>query len=168
MSGAVLQFAEVILALIAYAGAGYAVWRHLRHDRPHWHVRVCAAVALVIHAIALAHVSLQSGTLELGVGTALSLFAWQSALLLWLFSLRESVGVLGLVVYPVAGLCAVAAFGLPTGSAAVDALTWPLQLHILLSMLAYGLLTLGAVQAVILALQHRQLRQRPPGPLMAA
>lgn len=168
MSGTPLQFAEVIIALATYVGAGYMVWRHLRYERPHWQVHIWAAVALIIHAIALAHVSLQSGALVLGVGTALSLFAWQSALLLWLFSLRESVGVLGLVVYPIAGICAVAAFAMPSGSAAVDTLTWSSILHILLSMLAYGLLTLGAVQAIILALQHRQLRRRPPGPLMAA
>lgn len=161
MSGTLLQFTEVSIAFIAYIGAGCAVWRYLRHAQPHWHVRLAAAVALVIHAIALAHVSLQSGVLVLGVGTALSLFAWQSALLLWLFSLRVSVGVLGLVIYPVAGLCAVAAFAMPSGSAAVDSLGWESLLHIVLSMLAYGLLTLGAVQAVILALQHRQLRHRP-------
>lgn len=163
MSGTPLQFAEVFIALVAYIGAGYAVWRYLRHAQPHWHVRLCAAVALIIHAVALTHVSLQAGVLVLGVGTALSLFAWQSALLLWLFSLRVSVGVLGLIIYPVAGLCALAAFAMPSGSAAVDSLGWESILHIVLSMLAYGLLTLGAVQAVILALQHQQLRQRPPG-----
>lgn len=168
MSGVILQFAEVIIALIAYISAGYAVWRHLRHGHAHRRAHIWAAAALIVHAIALAHVSFQSGALVLGVGTALSLFAWQSALLLWLFSLRESVGVLGLVVYPIAGICAVAAFALPSGSAAVDMLTWPTIMHILLSMLAYGLLTLGAVQAVILALQHSQLRRRPPGPLMSA
>lgn len=168
MSGTLLQFAEVIIALLAYAAAGYAVWQHLRHDRPGWRSRAWAAAALVIHAIALVHVSLQADVLILGVGTVLSLFAWQSALLLWLFSLRESTGILGLVIYPVAGVCAVAAFAMPPGSAAIDTLTWPLIVHILLSMLAYGLLTLGAVQAVILALQHHQLRQRTPGPLMTA
>lgn len=163
-----LQLIEVIVALVAYAGAGYAVWRHLHDGHPHWHATAWAAGALVIHAIALAHVSLVSGSLILGFGTALSLFAWQSAVLLWLFSLRESSGALGLVIYPVAGICAIAAFALPTGSAATEALTWQAQSHIVLSMLSYGLLTLGAVQAVILALQHQRLRRRPPGQLMSS
>jgi len=165
----ILQLIEVFIALAAYCGAGYAVWRHLCHKRPHWHARAWAAVALVVHAIALIHISLASGNmLILGFGSALSLFAWQSALLLWLFSLRESVGALGLIMYPIAGLCAIAAFILPAGAAATDALTWQVQLHVLLSMLAYGLLTLGAVQAVMLALQHRQLRRVPTGALMAS
>lgn len=168
MSATPLQFAEVIIALLAYASAGLAAWRHLRYAAPHRYAQLAAAIALLIHAIALVHVSLQADTLTLGVGTALSLFAWQSALLLWLFSLRESIGALDLVIYPVAGICAAIALAMPTGAAAVDPLTWTAITHVLLSMLAYGLLTLGAVQAVMLALQHRQLRQRPPGTLVTA
>lgn len=163
----VIVFIEIIAATLAYAGAGRSVWRHLRHARPYWHVRAWAGAALVVHAIALAHVGIQAGVLIMGVGTALSLFAWQTALLLWLFSLRESVGALGLIIYPVAGACALVGLALPGGTAATDALTWPLQLHILLSMLAYGLLTLGAVQAAVLALQHRQLRRRPGNGIVA-
>src|SRR5699024_7065427 len=149
------------------AGAGYAVWRHLRHQQPHWQVRLAALIALLLHALSLLHSGLQAGTLVLGVGTVLSLFAWQSALLLWLFSLRGAGGVLRLIVYPVAGVCALIAWAMPPGSAAVDALGWESLLHIGLSMLAYGLLTLGAVQALILALQHHQLRRRPPAPFVA-
>ncbi|HLQ85519.1 MAG TPA: cytochrome c biogenesis protein CcsA [Salinisphaeraceae bacterium] len=163
------QFFEVLIAFAAYAAAGHAVWQHLRHGRPHWRVTLWAALALAVHALALLHASLtSSNTLILGVGSALSLFAWQSAVLLWLFSLRESIGALGLVIYPLAGISAIIALVLPAGSAATETLLWQVQLHILLSMLAYGLLTLGAVQAIILALQHRQLRRRPPGALMAA
>lgn len=164
----ILQLVEVLLALAAYGGAAYTLWQHLRHGRTYVHTRLWAGIGLLIHAFALAHLGLASGVLILGFGTALSLFAWQSALLLWLFSLRGAIGILGLIIYPVAGVCALIALALPAGDAAVDQLTWPLQLHILLSMLSYGLLTLGAVQAVVLALQHRQLRRRPPGALMGA
>src|SRR5699024_272480 len=123
LDSVILQLIEVLIALAAYAGAGHAVWRHLRHGQPHWHARLWAGAALVVHAIALVHVSLASGSvLILGFGTALSLFAWQSALLLWLFSLRESVGALGLAIYPLAGISAVVAFALPPGAAATDTL----------------------------------------------
>src|SRR5699024_2534107 len=156
MSGTPLQFAEIIVACVAYAGAGFAVWRHLRHQQPHWQVRLAALVALLLHALILLHTGLPACMLVLCVGNVFSLFAWQSALLLLLFSLRVAVGVLGLIVYPVAGVCALTAWAMPPGSAAVDALGWESLLHIVLSMLAYGLLTLGAVQALILALQHHQ------------
>lgn len=156
---------EVLIAALAYAGAAIAVWRHLSDGRAYWHVTALAALGLVAQIGSLVHLSLHSGMLVIGVGTALSMFAWQAALLLWLFSLRESVGALGLVIYPLAGLCAIAALLIPDAHSATESLAWPLQLHILLSLLAYGLLTLGAVQAIVLALQHRQLRQRPPSGL---
>lgn len=153
---------EVLVAALAYAGATHAVWRHLADGRDYWRVTAFAAVGLLAQIVALIHLSLHSGMVVIGLGTALSMFAWQAALLLWLFSLRESVGALGLVIYPVAGLCAIAGLLVPDAHSATESLAWPLQLHILLSVLAYGLLTLGAVQAVVLALQHRQLRRRPP------
>ncbi|ERJ18967.1 cytochrome C assembly protein [Salinisphaera shabanensis T35B1] len=156
---------EVLFTALAYAGATAAVWRHLARGAAYWHVTALAGLGLVAQIGSLVHLSLQSGMLVIGLGTALSLFAWQAALLLWLFSLRESVGALGLVIYPFAGLCAITALLVPDAHSATEALAWPLQLHILLSILAYGLLTLGAVQAIVLALQHRQLRRRPPSGL---
>jgi ABC-type uncharacterized transport system permease subunit len=157
-----LVIIEVLIAALAYAGAAAAVWRHLSDGAPYWHVTALAALGLIAQIGSLAHLSLQSGMIVIGLGTALSLFAWQAALLLWLFSLRESVGALGLVIYPLAGLCGITALLVPDAHSATESLAWPLQLHILLSVLAYGLLTLGAVQAIVLALQHRQLRRRPP------
>jgi len=160
-----LVFLEVLIAALAYAGAAAAVWQHLARGSGYWRVTLLAAVGLLAQLVALAHLSLEAGMIVIGLGTALSLFAWQAALLLWLFSLRESVGALGLVIYPLAGLCAIAGLLVPDSHSATEALAWPLQLHILLSMLAYGLLTLGAVQAMVLAMQHRQLRRHPPSGL---
>lgn len=156
---------EVVIAVLGYGAATFAVWQHLRAGRPYWRASALAGVGLVAQIGSLIHLSLESGMLVIGVGTALSLFAWQAALLLWLFSLRESVGALGLAIYPLAALCALIALLVPDAYSAAESLTWPLQLHILLSALAYGLLTLGAVQAIVLAFQHRQLRRRPPAGL---
>jgi len=153
---------EVLIAAFAYSAATCAVWAHHASGKNYWRVTALAAIGLIAQPIALVHMSLRTGAMVIGLGTALSLFAWQVALLLWLFSLRRSVGALGLVVYPVAGLCAIAGLLVPDPHSARDALDWPLQLHIILSMLAYGLLTLGAVQAAVLSIQHRQLRRRPP------
>lgn len=153
---------EVLIAATAYAFATRAVWRHHARGAPYLHVTLAAGIGLAAQLIALIHMSLHTGTMIIGLGTALSLFAWQAALLLWLFSIKRSVGALGLVIYPVAALCAIAGLLVPDNSSAHEALDWQVQLHILLSMLAYGLLTLGAVQASVLSMQHRQLRRRPP------
>lgn len=153
---------EVVLAVLAYAAATRAVWRHHVLGAPYRPATLLAGGGLAMQLVALVHMTLHTGTMIIGVGAALSLFAWQAALLLWLFSLRSSIGALGLVIYPVAAFCALAGLIVPDTHSAHEALDWPLQLHIALSMLAYGLLTLGAVQAVVLSMQHHQLRQRPP------
>ncbi|RJS93819.1 inner membrane protein YpjD [Salinisphaera sp. Q1T1-3] len=153
---------EVLIAALAYAGATRAVWQHHARGAAYLPVTLLAGLGLLMQLVALVHMTLHAGAMIIGLGTALSLFAWQAALLLWLFSLRESVGALGLVMYPVAGLCAIAGLLVPDPNGAREALDWPIQAHILLSILAYGLLTLGAVQAAVLSMQHRQLRRRPP------
>lgn len=157
---------EVLLAAAAYAATTYAVYQHHAAHAAYLRVTLLAGLGLILHIVALVHMTLHTGAMIIGVGSALSLFAWQAALLLWLFSLKHSVGALGLVMYPLAGLCAIAGLLVPDPNGAHEALAWPLQTHIILSMLAYGLLTLGAVQAAILSLQHRQLRQHPPSELL--
>ena len=158
---------EVLLAALAYSAATRAVWQHHAQGTTYLPVTLWAGAGLVLQLVSLAHLTLSAGAMIIGLGTALSLFAWQAALLLWLFSLKESVGALGLVMYPVAAICAVAGLLVPDPNGAREALDWPIQAHILLSILAYGLLTLGAVQAVVLSLQHSQLRRRPPAGVFA-
>lgn len=154
----------LLLALLAaaYLGAAAGTWRHLRAGAGLVVARAAAGAALLLHLGLLLQVGVHNGGLAIGVGGALSLFAWQAALLLWLFSLREPVTALGLAVYPTAALCAVIGIVAPPGEPATAALAWPVQMHILLSLLAYGVLTLGAVQAVATAIQHRQLHDRRP------
>lgn len=152
----------IIAAAVAYAGAAFGAWRQLRHDVPALRLHITAAVAVSCHLIVVVQGLWSANTLVIGLGSALSLFACQAALLLWLFNLRQPITALGLVVYPVAALCLLLGHALPAGNQASAVLDWPLQVHILLSLLAYGVLTLGAAQAGVLALQHRRLHDHRP------
>lgn len=154
----------VSIAAVSYLIAGACAWRQLQLDTRPVLLQMVAALAVVCHLGALLHGPLHSHVLVISLGGALSLFAWQAALLLWIFSLRQPITALGIVVYPGAALCMLLGHWLPVGSEDSAILDWPLQVHILLSLLAYGILTLGAVQAGVLAVQHRRLHdQRPRG-----
>ncbi len=155
------------LAAAAYVAAGIFAWRHLRTGAPLWPAQAAVAAALALHIAALGPEITAARGVAIGVGGALSLFAWQTALLLFLFNLRQPVAVLGMAIYPIAGACALIGAALPAGATPAATVDWPLQVHILLSMLAYGLLSLGAAQALVLAIQHRQLHERRPGGLPA-
>ncbi|MDX1496066.1 MAG: cytochrome c biogenesis protein CcsA [Salinisphaeraceae bacterium] len=127
--------------------------------------QLTAVIAIACHGISLVLVLGQFEAFEFGFGPALSLFAWQCALFVLLASFTRPLHHLGLVVYPTAAAAVTTLWFLPTTSPG-EAFTGgvPLAAHILLSLLAYGLLTIAAVQALTLLLQDRGLRQHhiPP------
>lgn len=117
------------------------------------------ALALVLHLILLSSQLFHGRAIAIGVHEALSLFAWQSAVLLWLLCLREPLRVLGLVIYPLAGAAAALATFTPSPVQPLAIHDWKVQLHVVLSLLSAGLLTLAAVQALVLAIQDRLLHR---------
>lgn len=151
------------IAVSLYAGAAVWAWRQ---PQPPMLQRHLVLAALVLHGWTLAQQVLQPGAVSLGIAEAISLFAWQSALLLWAFCWREPLQTLGLVIYPLAALCALAAVVWPGGTAVSAG--WKVTAHILLSLFSAGLLTLAAVQACALALQDRFLHQHQQTRLMRA
>lgn len=152
----------IVAAVVTYGAATFSATRQLRHDRSPLRFQVVAGVAVLCHLALVLNGLWQGQALVISLGTALSLFAVQAALLLWLFNWRQPITALGLVVYPVAALCLLAGLWLPAGNEASAVPDWPLQVHILLSLVAYGVLTLGAAQAGVLAVQHRRLHDQRP------
>lgn len=112
--------------------------------------------AVLLHGFALALAVGTEGGIVIGVGQAGSLFAWQAAFLLWVFSLRQPLHALGLVIYPLAAAGALWGWYEPADPASPIS-GWRTQLHVLLSLLSAGLLTLAAAQAGFLAAQDRLL-----------
>ena len=94
---------------------------------------------------------------------SLALFAWIITGLLILSILRWPLVSLGILVYPIAGLCAML-FGFTTSdqSSSVTSFSLPLQLHIISSVFAYSMLSLAALQAIMLAIQDHQLHHHNP------
>ena len=148
------------LALAGFAAAAYALcalghWRRAGAGLLAW----LAPAALVLHAAALAGATVHGGNLTLGITEALSVFAWQAAVLLWVLGLLQPVQVLGVALYPFAAVAALWAALWPTPVAAIPLSDWKIQLHVILSLFSAGFLTLAAAQAVTLATQERLLHR---------
>ena len=77
-------------------------------------------------------------------------------------------GVLGIAILPFAALALVLQLAAPEGASRPVAADGPIQAHIVLSILAYGALSIAALQAVLLAVQDRQLHAHRPGGLTRA
>lgn len=147
-----------VLALIAYSASAALAWR-----RSPW-VNWTAALAIGLHSLVLVTALVHEGSLRIGITEAASLFAWQAALLLWLFSFREPVAINGVALYPVAGLFVVWAALAPSQVSELQLADWQSSTHVLISLLTAGLLTLAAAQAMALALQERLLHRHRLAP----
>ncbi len=127
-----------------------------------------SAGAIIIHAAFLYPLILQSEGLNLGFFYAASLIALTTALLLALADLFQPVDNLGIGVFPLAALSIGLLLAYPAEHILTSATSWQLDSHILLSLLAYSILALAVVQAILLAIQDRHLHNRQPGGFIRA
>lgn len=117
-----------------------------------------AAIALLAHAACLAATTLTSEGLQLSIWAAASVITWQSALLLVIFGLREPLAPLAPAVFGFAAVGVILG-SLPLGGGHLLAIGHPgVAAHALSSVLAYGLLTLAALQALALGIQEHRVR----------
>lgn len=123
----------------------------------------------VLHGFLVYQVIFLPQGLDLEFFHVVSLITWLVALLLLLAALRQPVENLGCLVLPLSALALVLQTIWPAAAPnLLSRLSTEMQAHILLSILAYSLLALAAVQAMLLAIQDRHLRNRHPGGFIRA
>lgn len=123
-----------------------------------------AVIAILIHGALLYPAILPAGGLDLGFFNAVCLIGLLTATLLVLATLQAPVESLGIPVFPIAALslCLMLLYPSDQAAAGVDR-SWQLDTHIMMSLLAYSILGLAAVQALLLAIQNHHLHSRQPG-----
>lgn len=122
----------------------------------------CAAfgLALILHGVVLADLILGNGGLRLGFFNAVSLIGWVICALVLATAVARPADSLGLFVLPLAAVSVLFALLFPDASSVPADLDTGTKLHVLVSVVAYGLLALAALQATLVWLQDRALRAR--------
>lgn len=164
MVGHVLGGAAAALYIVTGALLGVRLARAGSDSAPpdkRWAMALTGG-AILLHAFMLRHTVLLDHGVNLGFFHALSVTGWIMALLMLIAACLRPVENLGIVLLP---FCAVTIFlsMLFPDQHIVAAEQWPLELHIVISIVAYALLSLAAVQALLLAVQDYRLRHRHPG-----
>ena len=118
--------------------------------------------ALLFHALALYQGTISSAGINLGFYNALSLISWVVAVLVLVISMVKPTDNLAFIFLPAAALALLLALIMPNTYVLAENLSNGLRLHILLSITAYSILTIAAVQALILAVQEQQLHNKRP------
>jgi ABC-type uncharacterized transport system permease subunit len=124
--------------------------------------------AVILHGLVLFPEVITRGGLNMGFFNAASLVALLMVILLLLASLWQPVENIGIPVLPITAVTLALGIWNPGGHEYVTSTNWQLDLHILFSVLAYSLFALAAVQALLLDIQDRHLRNRRPGGFIRA
>ncbi len=117
-----------------------------------------AALALVFQAAGLLHAMDTPAGINLDLGNALDLTGAAVVFVVLVGTLFEPVAPTGMLVFPLASLTVLAPFvhetpfAVHTGHALLDA-------HIVLAVLAYAILALAAVEAILLWIQESRLKR---------
>lgn len=132
-----------------------------------WQALGVAVLAVSLHSWILFESLLSDGGLNLGVFHAASLMTWVVAVLIIITATSRPTENLGIIAFPSAAVAIVLQHYF---SANHVVFSWknPIEIHILISILAYSLLSIAAVQAIVLAVQDHHLRHRHPGGFIRA
>ena len=119
-------------------------------------------IALIAHAYLLQRSLLAQPSLSFGVAEAASLIGWPTgAIALGLAWRRPRFAGLAAIIAEAAGVAALLGGEGDTGYA-IERHNWEVGAHIVLSAVAYAVLTIAVVLAIALALLDRRLRRRQP------
>lgn len=148
---AVLGYAagSTLLLLVAYG---------VRSDSPRLAL-ACGIAALVAHAGLLFLPTLAGAALSTNFFSALSLVAWAMATVMTITGARTRARVLLAMIWPIALLSAAA--GTLSPQAPAETISgWQIRLHVVIALSAYALLSIAALQALVVAWQERSLRRK--------
>lgn len=154
-------------AALAYALLGLSQARRLLREDSVEQIgqtaRLCLLGALALHGAALWLSLLPDEQLFIGWALALSVAVWLGLVVYWLESFFVQIDGLQLLLIPTALLVTLLAALFPQGIVVPHAGNAWLRAHLVISLAAYGLITIAALQAMLMALLDRHLRQ-PPKP----
>lgn len=124
-----------------------------------------ATLAVLAHAALL--LAMHRGALDLHFFAALSLVACVVSALTLVVNLTRPVVALGVIIFPLSALLLFVDSFLapPTMPIAMD---WHIKLHVTVALLAFGVLSIAAAMAILLAIQERALRHRQLSPWLSA
>ena len=148
-----------VLAIALYFASAAALARPLLSHAamPRRAALVLGGIAVLMHFGVL--FGIHRGAVDLHFYAALSLVSAVIAALTLIVNLARPVAALGIILFPLAGLfLAIDEFLAP--ATAPFPIDWQIGLHVIIALLAYSLLAIAAVLALLLATQERALRTR--------
>ena len=160
-----------LLAMLAWAANWLIIFLRLRKKATSTrqpilqHLNTLWLISLALHGITLLQPLLSETSPSFSLSGSLSIVMWLSSLVLYVTHLKRPLETMGLLIIPIVIISLIITLLLPQLGRPVR-LDNGLGIHIMLSLIAYSMLGLAALQALLLAAQHRQLHSHKPGGLI--
>ncbi|WP_020562330.1 cytochrome C assembly family protein [Methylosarcina fibrata] len=156
--------AFALVAISAYLGSALLITRqiYLNSNEKKPAPLVLAWIALAAHIFYGALIFRNNNGLSFSFFTMASLVAMIVVLLLLIATFNKPVEKLGIVLFPIAALMLGLELGLSETPHPLQTYNWQMGTHILTSIIAFSLLNIAALQALLLAFQDQQLKSHPP------
>jgi len=163
MSVIIFSTIAILLYLLVSSWLGYRVFKlRMTPDSLRAQLLGFGGLAILMHALVLYQSIVTSAGLNFGFYNALSLISWVVAVLIVFAATIKPIANLALVFLPAAALALALELIFPSNHILTDSSAIGIRLHILLSITAYSLLAIAALQSIILAIQESQLRNKHP------
>ena len=120
-------------------------------------------IALLLHALLLGRLMLTPTGINFGFSNSLTLLSWMIAAASIFIGVRNKLEFMGLLVFPVCIISIVLSFVFPSTYHHPIGTSALLKTHITLSIIAYCLLSIAALIAIVLAVQDHQLHKQKTG-----
>lgn len=162
-----------IAAILLYLVVGGLLWRPLASGVPaspalRKRLLLTGLAAVILHGVFLWQLLFTANGLDVGFYTILTLVGWLAALLLLVSAFTRPVESLGIVVLPFTAITIILRLISNEHQHLSHDLTTGLEFHIMISILAYSLLSIAVVQAVLLYFQDAHLHNKQPGGIVRA
>lgn len=149
-----------LIAILFYVVSSGLALRQLRDNKPPKRVRFLTLgwLAVGCHVWSLWHIMVQPEGVSLGLFTIASAIALVGTLLVLISSFYRPLEWLSLMVFPASAILLVPALFLNNNYVS-QPLTYGLAAHVVLSILAYAVLTIACFQSIWVIVQHKQLKK---------
>ena len=155
----IISISAIILYVSCSIYLGGQAWHGIKHPKLNQLATTAGFIALAGHAYILHLTMFGSSGVDFSVLKVASLSCWLLTLSTLCSSLRLPVNNLLTPLYLLSAITLVLALSIQSPPQIIPDITYSISVHILLSILAYCVFTVAAMQAVIVGMQDRLLRQ---------
>jgi ABC-type uncharacterized transport system permease subunit len=150
------------LSICAYLASTLLIIRHIDQSHIQRTTLYLAWTAVCTHLLYTAIIFQQNNGFNFSFFSTSSLVAMIVALLLLIAALNNPVEKLGIAIFPIAAAMLALELNFADKTQFVSRYNWAMSTHILTSIIAFSLLNIAAVQAILIAIQDLQLKSHPP------